>query len=538
MQITQSIRSNVLFLLAEVRAQLKALCTFMDGGDDDSRSRIVERSGFAKNLNLTIQESCAVQMARENDGIPLRAATSIATNIFRLTELVCDCIAPWEGLTNEQQSKLSSYPQRLDQVIKGMRLIEEALSGNNSSLAIKLGTLGHQLACECRKMEGFHTHLIHRNKQAQAQVSGLLIAHTIGQMGDLLLNISEALLSSTLGQPMDLTRFRALQGSLNAVGAQLETDVSIATIAEGKSGGSIAAVRYHTSDDHEKMAIFKDGAKRKLKEELQGIKRWQRFAPGIAPEIFTYTKHGDSAAMLIEHLQGVTFEHVVLQASPKLRSDAMAALKHLLLLVWSSSQKKQCCSARFSRQTQKRLADVYAVHPQFRNHPITICGVRQDSFTNLLQQADRLERQWLVPFTVLVHGDFNVDNILFDPQHNQINFIDLHRATQMDFVQDVSVFMVSNYRLQVFAPRVRRRIRKQVKEIYTTARKFAELHHDTTFELRLALGLVRSFATSTRFISDPSLAQRMFLRAHYLLEQITQDLSSDYRIPIKELFDD
>ena len=37
-------------------------------------------------------------------------------------------------------------------------------------------------------------------------------------------------------------------------------------------------------------------------------------------------------------------------------------------------------------------------------------------------------------------------------------------------------------------------------------------------ELRLALGLARSFASSTRFILDQTLAAAMFLRARYLLE--------------------
>jgi len=538
MRIAKSIRSNLLFLLAEARTQLKVLRILLEGGEDE-RVRILGRSGFAQNLNARIQNSCSTAIAQDGAMIPLRATAAIANALHRITELCCDCVDPWCELTDEQRLKLTAYPPLLRQVSKGLNTIEQALPSNSSHLAMKLGSLATQLTDGCQQMEVRHTDRLHRHKQPQAQVGGLLIARTIGTMGGALLNISESLLSCNLGQPMDMPRFRALQGTLNAVDAKSATDFSIAAVADGKSGGNIASVRYDNSDNDSKLVIFKDGARDKLKEEQRGILRWQRVAPGIAPEVFTYKKQGDSAAMLIEHLQGVTFENIVLQASPKLRADAMKALQATLLSVWDATQKKRNCSAHFARQTQKRLVDLYAVHPHFRNATATICGVKVHSFANLLKQADQLERSIVTPFTVLAHGDFNVDNILFDPQSRQINFIDLHRAAQMDFVQDISVFMVSNYRLQVFAASVRRRIRKQVRDIYTMARSFAESHHDHSFELRLALGLARSFATSTRFIADRALAQRMFLRAHYLLEQITQNPPSEnYRIPIKELFNE
>ena len=50
------------------------------------------------------------------------------------------------------------------------------------------------------------------------------------------------------------------------------------------------------------------------------------------------------------------------------------------------------------------------------------------------------------------------------------------------------------------------------REFCATARRFARKSGDATFEMRLALALARSFATSTRFILDKSLAGGMFLR--------------------------
>ena len=109
----------------------------------------------------------------------------------------------------------------------------------------------------------------------------------------------------------------------------------------------------------------------------------------------------------------------------------------------------------------------------------------------------------------------------------------------MDYVQDVSVFMVSNYRLQIMDAPVRRRIISVIRDFYSIAARYARRNADETFELRLALGLARSFVTSTRFILDKSLARNMYLRARYLLEQLIgldERRYARYKVPVKELF--
>ncbi len=101
--------------------------------------------------------------------------------------------------------------------------------------------------------------------------------------------------------------------------------------------------------------------------------------------------------------------------------------------------------------------------------------------------------------------------------------------------------MVSNYRLRILDARVRRRIMALARDFYRFARAYARKQGDATFEIRLALGLARSFATSTRFILDKSLSRRMYLRARYLLEQLVAlepAQVSRYRVPVDRLFVD
>jgi len=111
----------------------------------------------------------------------------------------------------------------------------------------------------------------------------------------------------------------------------------------------------------------------------------------------------------------------------------------------------------------------------------------------------------------------------------------------MDYVQDISVFMVSNYRLQILDSQRREYIMSVAVNMYKMARRYAIKNRDTTFELRLALGLARSFATSTRFILDKTLALNMFLRARYLIElvlAVEPERVARFRIPLKEIFVD
>ena len=244
---------------------------------------------------------------------------------------------------------------------------------------------------------------------------------------------------------------------------------------------------------------------------------------------------------MIEHLSGLTFEQIVLNESTEMLHDALQELKNTLYNVWSETLADKPVSAGFMRQLDKRLNDVYAVHPEFNEGVQTICGHEVASFNHLAESAAQIEAGLQAPFSVYIHGDFNIDNIIYDAGNRQLRYVDLHRSRYMDYVQDVSVFMVSNYRLQVLDPVIRQRIAGVICNFYGIAARFARKNGDSTFELRLAFGLVRSLATSTRFILDRSLASGMFMRARYLLGQIVQlqpGAYQDYRVPVEELFCD
>ncbi len=359
-------------------------------------------------------------------------------------------------------------------------------------------------------------------------------------MGDALLNISQAIISANLGQTMNIDRYHSLRASVEQLdGEEFLSDIEVKQIAETRSGSAISSISTSDSNENGQMAIFKDGIKRKLREEREGLKSWQEIFPGLAPRVLSYHKRGQSAALLIEHLAGLTFEQILLHEPRPLLKETLDQLNTTLISVWKETLTKKAVSAQYMVQLSKRLDEVYGIHPEFRRSRARVGKSTVPAFDALLNRAKDFESRVSAPFSVYIHGDFNVDNIIYDPVEKKINFIDLHRSSYTDYVQDVSVFMVSMYRLQVMDAPLRKRILDMTQDFYTFSASYAKKSKDKTFELRLALGLARSFATSTRFILDKTLARTMFLRARYLLERVLEadpERPQSFRVPIKEIF--
>ena len=196
---------------------------------------------------------------------------------------------------------------------------------------------------------------------------------------------------------------------------------------------------------------------------------------------------------------------------------------------------------RFLQQLATRFDDVLAVHPEFGQGDARIGQKEVASYLGLVERLLPFDESLAAPFSVFIHGDFNVDNVICDASADSVRFIDLHRSRMMDYVQDISVFLVSHFRLQFLETPVRRRINATIVRFHDFARAHAQSIGDTTFQQRLALGVARSFATSTRFVLGPQLARSMFLRSRYILERLSELQSSgrarDYQLTREVLID-
>jgi len=544
-QLPKSIRDNLRFLVVEVDSQVANLKAFFKTPSAAIARRIRDRSGYASNLKMRIHTSCVqglahCQRATGRDTLALRSVESIATDLERITELCRDCIKQLEYLNDLECIQPKAYGPMLERVRRGIELVEPAIKESNTRLALKIGQLEAKLDRDYERLLNHYIEALKKRKRTEELTIGLFVAHSVEQMGDALLDISESIISANLGQAVNLERYHSMQESVQTLDTDDDlTSVQIERIADTRSGSAISGISASDSKEESYVAVFKDGEKRKLKEERQGVENWHDIYPGLAPKILSYKKRGQSAALLIEHLPGLTFEQILLNETPELLRETLEHLGKTLESVWFETRTKKPIPAKFMQQLQGRLADVYKIHPEFQQSSSRICGLNIPSFDALVTQADEYEESLKPPFSVYIHGDFNVDNIIYDPMERRINFIDLHRSCYMDYVQDVSVFMVSNYRLQILDAPVRRRIMKLARDFYRIARRYADKACDETFEPRLALGLARSFATSTRFILDKALARSMFLRSRYLIEQVLvaeRKKAGSFTIPVKEIF--
>jgi len=544
MQFPKSIQNNLRFLTIEINSQIANLESFFTTPSVARGRRILDRSGYAYNLKMRIHRSCLNQLASGKEAsletLSLRGVEFIATSLERIAELCRDCIKQMGYLNDMNSLEVEAYKSMLERIRHGIELVEPAIQENDSRLALKIGEIEAKLDRDYKKLHKHYIAALKQKDNTEDLACALFVAHSIEQMGDALLDISESILSANLGQPVNFERYHSLQASVKHLDADEGlSEVQIEAIAETRSGSAISGITAADRKGDEYVAIFKDGEKRKLKEERKGVNSWHEIYPGLAPRILSYKKRGQSSALLIEHLPGLTFEQVLLNESPKLLHETLNQLSRTLRSIWRETYTDKPVSANFMQQMERRLVDVYKIHPEFQKGSSLICGQLIPPFDSLVKQAHNYEAGLQAPFSVYIHGDFNVDNIIYDPMEQRINFIDLHRSRYMDYVQDISVFMVSNYRLQILDAPLRRRIMKLAKDFYRLARRYADKMGDETFELRLALGLARSFATSTRFILDKSLAHSMFLRARYLIEQVLAadpKKPAEFKIPVKEIF--
>ena len=74
-------------------------------------------------------------------------------------------------------------------------------------------------------------------------------------------------------------------------------------------------------------------------------------------------------------------------------------------------------------------------------------------------------------------------------------------------------------------------------EFYHFAAAFAAAHGDTTFNIRLALGLGRSLITSTRFELSQRFSKLMLNRGVYLLERVVGHVGDPaaFQLPLAAL---
>ena len=538
MRLPTSFRNNLLFLLSETQSQLSNLTVLLETGISGLAENILQRRGYATNLRMRIHQSSAEALRLNKkqpvDTLSIRAGEAVSMSLEGIIDSCFDCVEHVGRVHSKSilnKRNLLKMPRILLQCLQRLEAsLEKNQAANLDDIRANYALLQQQHdAFYAKRMQ-----TLNKLKHPEDAIESLFIANQLLQMGNLIISIAESVMSASIGQPLKLDGYLSLQSALE----ELETDeVEIKPIAETRSGSGISGIADTSGDNY--LAIFKDGNRAKLKEEKDSVKQWHRLFPGLAPQILAFNKQGKNASLLIEYLPGKTYENIVLHESDDNLQNATNRLYKTLEKIWKKTRRKRSVAANHMEQLRKRLPSVFEIHEAFNRPHESVCGKAVLSLHEMIDQAEKIEKALPASFSVLIHGDFNLDNIMYDETADKIHFIDLHRSASMDYVQDMSVFMVSNYRLQVVDQPTRRRINAVCQAMFEFASDFANKNNDSSFQVRLTLGLIRSFITSTRFIMDKTLANNMYLRAVYLLEKLLahgQNDFSDYQLPVRELF--
>jgi len=553
----EGLEENFTFMVAEVERQVRATLNFLDAPSHSLYDHIVGRDDYIDNLKTVIENKCyghfheseAGHVLDKTTGNRVRAIQVMCVNLERVADFCVNVVQQTNYLTDH--TFLSSYAYR-----EMFQEIESCIAGvlpafQKADISGALSVCRAEYSLDRMYKVGFDRIMgeLRTGKNVQNLITVLFIFRYLERIGDALLNVGEALIFSILGERIKIEQFEALQQTLTKTGfAGGLTSVDFKAIWGTRSGCRIGRV------DSKVLAgegdtggpgmdplgsIYKEGARSKILAEKEGLELWAKTYPGLVAGVFGYHEDNDKASLLVEFLPGCNLDEVLLTAGEDVLQNAVFIMTQTVQDIWETTRTNAPVPAAFMTQVASRLDSVLQIHPGFLRPEKTICGHRAPATEELLTVCGGIEKDLAAPFSVLIHGDFNVNNLVYNHQTQRLHYLDVHRSRPSDYVQDVSVFLVSNYRMPVFESHLRARIHWIMGEFLAFARTFAQSNGDTAFEARMALALARSLFTSTRFELNPAFSRGMCQRAHYLLERVAEHQGRPWRdfvLPEQVLF--
>jgi len=554
-QLTENFR----LLVAEVEKQVRDTAACLRAVDEVRIEKIHLRDDYIDNMKGIIHNRSFRLMLEHpklnKPQVDTVRALGIATDNLENVADFCTHIADQTHFLSRLDFLTTFEPGLyFDEILPMLPVIEPAILGKDATLAFRI------CRCEFRLDALYKRHfqeimrLLESGGQVPDLITSLFIIRYLERTGDALLNIGEAALSSILGEKFKIHQVSALDHAaaelaepgdsgpqsgenpaldgddLELHGSCLE-DLEYSPMGETRSGCRIGRIRNLARRGAGNWTLFKEGSLPKISLEKKNLERWNELVPGLVPRVIGYHEQDDHAHLLLEYLQGQTFQDLLLNEDFPRVLSVLEALTQLMADLWDRTVANERANPQFTRQLQARLPDILRLHPSFDTPERGIGDLRIPAFSSQIQRLAALEQELAAPFSVFIHGDFNNDNLIVEPGERRVRFIDVNRSRQGDYLQDVTVFLLSNFRLPVFEHALRERITEVNRRMFHFAHRFANDRGDSSFEKRCALGLVRSFLTSTRFVADESFAVELYRRAVYLTDRLLDQKPKTFHFP-------
>jgi len=527
----EGLDENFKFLVLEVEHQARSTRKFMDAPSRQRHSKISNRDDYIDNLKTIIENKCYSRIHSDknldkNQINKIRAIQVMCVNLEKIADYFVNITKQMRYLDDQSFIKRYDYAEVFDIILERLSAILAAFRNEDMSRALFI--------CKAEPLlDGVYKVRFDRimnemgmGRDAQSLITVLFIFRYFERVGDALLNIGEAIIFSLLGERIKIEQFEALQQTLTKSGfSDSFADIDFRAIWGTRSGCRIGKVEQRdaeaSAEEKRQGSIYKEGNLEKIRKERESIRRWKQTFPSLVADIYGFHEDADKGSMLVEFLNGCTMDEVILSGEDDLVRNALFVFESTVLETWTTTMERLPVKTNYIWQVQSRLESVLQTHPEFWRTPKTLGCTEVRSTEDLLTCCAEIEDELEAPFSVFIHGDFNINNVVYNHEAQQVHYIDLYRSRDFDYIQDASVFLVSNFRMPIFDGEHRSRINSVIRQFYGFVSGFAREHGDTTFEARMAFALARSFYTSTRFEMNFKFAKEMYNRSMFLLEKIS-----------------
>jgi phosphate uptake regulator/aminoglycoside phosphotransferase len=530
--LLEDLGDDLALMARVVQSQLSAATTSFFQRDRGLAAKVIEKDDHVDNLLGLIEEKCFRRIAEEGGGETSRARQF--RGVFRVA-LNLEKLGDYAVNIAEQATHIARFPRRPPpfDLASPTRVALAALDEVITSFTdVSVDKAKHACRCESELDRHYREALattFERLRRPQEEpafvITHLFVAKFLERVGDSILNIGETTLFILTGERLKLHQFLHLEEMVTGLTPQATgPSVDLRQIWGGISGARVGRLSVEG-----RPLLWKEGAERKIEEELREIEAWNRVVPGLAPDVKARHQEGGRESFLGQFLDGVLLRDVYLTRSWDEKVKVTRRLLETLRDVWLATLGEGPTPAGSIRQIVERLPELYAVHPKLaalRRTPTRIFGIAHRSLNDLLDDLGAREAALAPKALVRIHGDFNTNNVIYDPHGDRVHFIDVHRSGRGDYAQDIGVLLVSNLRSPLESTRLTREVEGLNTMIRDFAAEFAALVGDPHFETRLTLVQARSFITSARLVPDGDFAQRLYLQGLRLLERAARAVAA------------
>jgi phosphate uptake regulator len=525
MHAFEGLEQKIQFMVLEVSKQVDETLKILTTPEEDHIEKVTSRDDYIDNFKSVIENTCFSRLEShsylDKKGIDfIRAVNIISNNLERISDFCVDIARQVQYLSHLNFLDQYEYRPFFRQILGALDILVRALFHRDLSLALRICRSEFMLDKLYKHNFDKIIEQLENSREARNLITTLFIFRYLERMGDSLLNIGEAIIFSVVGEKLKINQYQALRESLDSLGFDLPMrDVDFESIWGTRSGCRIGKVS-NEGQSSARGVIFKEGKLKKILQEKTNIHLWENIFPGLTPKVFGFQEGHDNASILLEFLGGCTFQEVLFNDDREILENAFFLTQESAVMIWQKTLKPSPVQSTFIAQLISRVEDVFVAHPDLNTPRVRICALELPSAMEVFERLSLIERELHAPFSVFIHGDYNINNIIYNQKEQRVHYIDVHRSEEGDYLQDLSVFLVSNFRVPIFEGSIRDNLNDVNSRFLCFGRQFARDHDDATFEARLALGLIRSFITSARFELNQDFAQSMFTRGMFLAERM------------------